>query len=136
MVTFRVEGVYQAVRHPLQGHEMEQAPHPIGRHHRSHSLRDRKVDAYHPETTTSVEGRRARILQRWIIVIIEIIYPDDVFAPVQQPVRHAVANEASSAGHNDRHGSIPPSEFGRLRVLSRPTGQYLKRSSSPARKRS
>src|SRR3546814_19883643 len=66
------------------------------------ALRVRNVHAFHPETTTSVQGRRARILQRWIIIIIEIIYPDDVFAPVQQPVRHAVANEASSAGNNDR----------------------------------
>src|SRR3546814_8513083 len=115
---------------------MVHAPPPFVLHQRSHALRVLNVDAFHPETTTSVQGRRARILQRWIIVIIEIIYPDDVFAPVQQPVRHAVANEASSAGHNDRHGSIPPSEFGRVRVLSRPTDQYLKRSSSHARKSS
>src|SRR3546814_17158930 len=72
------EGSFQAVADARLRREMDHAPHPIVPHQRSHALRVRNVHALHPETTTSVQGRRARILQRWIIVIIEIIYPDDV----------------------------------------------------------
>src|SRR5215469_8767890 len=72
------------------------------------AARLREIEVMKFETFLSSELRQTRFFERDRIVVVKIIYTDNVLASTQQRMRRMKSNEAGDAGHNDGQGSTTP----------------------------
>ena len=102
------EGVLDGVADPGLGREMDDAVGPGVAHQPLHQGRVGDVGADHAEALTALEPGGPGMLQRHLIVVVEDVDADDLFAPVQQALGHVHADEAGCAGDQNRHSLVSP----------------------------
>src|SRR5690606_12620200 len=66
-----------------------------------------EVELRELEVAVGLEQREARALQRGIVVLVQIVEPDDVVAPLEQALCGVKADEAGSARHQDLQCALP-----------------------------
>ena len=65
-----------------------------------------------------MQARQARLLQSHVVVVIEVVEPDDLVAPREQPLRRVRADEAGRAGHEHLHSRPSTSAAGNTCLMS------------------
>jgi phosphoenolpyruvate-protein kinase (PTS system EI component) len=66
---------------------------------RLHAFAVCQVETRHREAVVAVEKLRAGVLQRHIVVIVEVVEPDDSVPALEQYLRGVVADKPGRAGH-------------------------------------
>ena len=69
------------------------------------------IQAFEAETVVAAKHIKARLLQRNVIVIIEIIDTDNLVAPLKKRARGMETNESGGAGNQDSHKSMIQESF-------------------------
>ena len=61
----------------------------------------RKVERFEGEPRILHQDRQARLLDGGIVVVVQVINPDDAVARGEQALRHVKADETRGAGHQN-----------------------------------
>ena len=80
--------------------------HPVGAavpHQRGERLRLRDVHPRHAEVRIGRQPRRPQVLQRDVVIGVEVINPDHGLAALKQPLGDEEADEARGPGDDDGH---------------------------------
>ena len=99
--------VLDRVAHARLRREVHDALERALREQRLHGRAVGEVDPLEPESLLRLEPREAGLLERGVVVRVEVVEADDLVAARQQPFGDVVADEARGAGDEHPHQSRP-----------------------------
>ncbi len=99
--------ILDRVAHARLRREVHDAPDAPIREQRIHRLAVREVDPLEPELFLRPQPREPRLLERRVVVRIEVVEADHLVAAREQLPGHVVADEARRAGDEYPHQSRP-----------------------------
>ncbi len=105
------EGMVDGIADPGLGGQVHHAADAVVAHQRRHVLGLGDVRAHKLKAVASQEGRHARLLQRHVVIGVEIVDPDHRLAAIEEPLGHGPADEAGCAGDQDGRCSAQVSAF-------------------------
>ena len=99
------ERVLDRVPNSRLGREMYHAVEAFAREELGHSRAVGEIELLELECGLLLQDFEPRELQPHVVIIVEVIEPDDFLAPLQQLAGGVEADESGGAGDEDLHGS-------------------------------
>jgi hypothetical protein len=102
-------GIFQGVAHPGLGGQVDHLGKPLGGEQSRDPGTVRQVHPGKAKVGVSHELRQTSLLEADVVVVVEVVEPDDFIATVEQAFRQVIPDEASSAGYQQLCHSKNPS---------------------------
>ena len=102
-------GIDQRIAHPGLGRQVND---PVDVGMRVEQRPDRvpvgDIEAPKGEPVPALQKVQPRLLERHVVVVVEVVDPDHPFAPRQQSLRGMKPDKSGDPGDQHRHGRQPP----------------------------
>ena len=96
-------GVFDRIAHPGLRGEVHDGIEPALREQPGHALAVGDVGFFEFETGEGTQARQPRFFQADVVIVVEVVQPDDAVAAFQQPQRKGRTDETGSACYEDVH---------------------------------